>query len=137
MAERLDPALDHPAYLCGRLLAVYDGLQYAAQGEVNVTVADRCYTLASTHPRLAFPKLANLSRKHLRKLRRDKPGAAFAIDCQIQTLHELLAAKGAKYPSALDLEEQGRFAIGFHHQRAERARAIASKKEADAKGEQQ
>lgn len=130
MTEELDPNLNHAAYLCGRLLALYDGLQYQAQGEVNASVSDRYYSLASTYPTLAFPKLTDLGLKHLRKLRRDKPGAAVNIEKEIQEIHTRLAALGAKFPPPLSLEEQGRFAIGYHHQRAESmARAMAKKQE--------
>ncbi len=56
MGAELNEAESHPAYLCGRLLAMFDGLQYAASGSnLNQTVADRYYTLASTYPQLAFP----------------------------------------------------------------------------------
>ena len=130
MNEQLDPSLNNPAYLCGRLLAVYDGLQYSAQGEVNATVSDRYYALASTYPQLAFPKLTDLSLKHLRKLRRDSRGAAVNIEKEIQEIHQQLATSGAKFPAQLSLEDQGRFAIGYHHQRAENmARASARKQE--------
>jgi CRISPR-associated protein Csd1 len=130
MNPELDPNLNYPAYLCGRLLALYDGLQYQAQGEVNANVSDRYYSLASTCPALAFPKLTDLSLKHLRKLRRDKPGAAINIEKEIQEIHTRLAASGAKFPPPLSLEDQGRFAIGYHHQRAKSmARAIAKKQE--------
>ena len=44
MTEELDPNLNHPGYLCGRLLALYDGLQFQAQGEVNASVSDRYYS---------------------------------------------------------------------------------------------
>jgi CRISPR-associated protein Csd1 len=40
MTQTLDSGLTNPAYLCGRLLAIYDALQYQAQGELNKTVAD-------------------------------------------------------------------------------------------------
>jgi CRISPR-associated protein Csd1 len=130
MSEELDPNLNHPAYLCGRLLALYDGLQYQAQGEVNANVSDRYYSLASTYPALAFPKLSDLGLKHLRKLRRDKPGAAVNIEKEVQEIHARLAASGAKFPPPLSLEDQGRFAIGYHHQRAESmARAVTKKHE--------
>jgi len=130
MTEALDPNLNHPAYMCGRLLALYDGLQYQAQGEVNANVSDRYYALASTYPALAFPKLSELGLRHLKKLRRDKPGAAVNIEKEIQEIHLRLAGSGAKFPPPLSLEDQGRFAIGYHHQRAESmARAVARKQE--------
>lgn len=130
MSEELDPNLNHPAYICGRLLALYDGLQYQAQGEVNANVSDRYYSLASTYPALAFPKLSELGLRHLKKLRRDNRGAAVNIEKEIQEIHTRLAAAGATFPPPLSIEDQGRFAIGYHHQRADSmARAMARKQE--------
>lgn len=125
MSETLDANLNHDAYLCGRLLALYDGLQYQAhradnpQAKVKVTVADRYFSLASTHPALAFPKLTDLGLKHLKKLRGKKWGLAVNIEKEIQEIHTRLAQCGGKFPATLSLEDQGRFAIGYHHQRAE------------------
>jgi CRISPR-associated protein Csd1 len=82
--------------------------------------------------------MADLSLKHLRKLRRDNRAASVAIEREIQRFHERLANRGAKYPPPLSLEDQGRFAIGFHHQRAEAmARAQARKEEKLQKGDAQ
>jgi CRISPR-associated protein Csd1 len=124
MTEALDTGQKNPAYLCGRLLAEFENLQFAvskASGEakVNVTVADRYYSLASTNPQIAFPKIEDLGRKHMQKLRRDRPGAASAIDQRLLELHGLLDENtGGRFPSMLSLEDQGRFALGYHHQRA-------------------
>jgi CRISPR-associated protein Csd1 len=118
MKEELDDSLRDPAYLCGRLLAVYDYLQYQAQGKLNSSVADRYYTLASSYPALAFPKLIDLGLKHMRKLRGIKQGLMINLDKLIQEIYEMLNAQGAKFPGRLSLVEQGKFAIGFHHQRA-------------------
>lgn len=134
--ESLDPSNDHPAYLCGRLLAIFDRLQYAAQGEVGTSVTDRYYAMASTFPALAFPKLEQLSRAHLKKLRRDNMPAAVAIE---RSIHELASRLRDRFPRSLSLEDQGRFAIGFHHQKAEdehrRQAAVTKKAQVDAGSE--
>jgi CRISPR-associated protein Csd1 len=134
MPETLDESVRHPAYLCGRLLAVFEGLQYqASQKDVGTTVVDRYYALASTNPAVAFPKIEQLGQHHLKKLRRDKPAAAVAIGRRLAELHEAVAANGARFPGQLSLEDQGRFAIGFHHQKAEdQARIAAAKAEREA-----
>jgi CRISPR-associated protein Csd1 len=127
MTESLDTGQRNPAYICGRLLAEYEGLQYRASGDtkVNLSVADRYYSLASTNPKIAFPRVVDLGQKHLRKLRRDGPGAAVAIEQRIQELCEII---GFVFPPMLSLEDQGRFALGYHHQRAQSmAQAKASK----------
>jgi CRISPR-associated protein Csd1 len=120
MEESLDTGQRHEAYLCGRLMAVYESLQYRALGKVNQTVIDRYYTLASTYPEIAFPRLKDLSNKHLRKLRRPPNyGAMVGISKEIDRLHlEIEQSSGFKYPKALDLDGQGRFALGYHHQRS-------------------
>lgn len=135
MTESLDNGQQHPAYICGRLLAVYEGMQYQAQGSVGVTVADRYYALASTYPKLAFPKIETLGHAHIKKLRRDNPAAAVAIGRRIDELTAGLVQYGGTYPAQLGLEDQGRFAIGYHHQKAEDQKNIAERSKA--KREQQ
>lgn len=136
MTEGLDSEQRHPAYICGRLLAEYEGLQFqasraAGEAKVNLSVADRYYSLASTNPAIAFPKIEELGNKHLRKLRRDKRAAAIAIEQRIQELHGILGqASNYRFPAMLSLEDQGRFALGYHHQRAESAAQARARKEA-------
>ncbi|HUN83346.1 MAG TPA: type I-C CRISPR-associated protein Cas8c/Csd1 [Terracidiphilus sp.] len=120
MNEGLDSACTIPAYLCGRLMAEFENLQRSSsEGDVNSSVLDRYFALASTYPAVAFPKIESLGQKHLRKLRRDNPPAAYAIDARLQELHNLLqpSASGA-YPGKLGLEGQGLFALGYYHQKA-------------------
>ncbi len=125
MTEELDEAIEHPAYVCGRLLAAYEALQYRAQGEVNVNVTDRYFSLASTKPQLAFPKLDTLSKAHLKKLRRENASAGYFLEKRIR---DLIAKLGESFPATLNIEDQGRFVIGYHHQKAHDARQIAEAK---------
>lgn len=135
MTENLDPAQTNPAYVCGRLLAEYEGLQYrafrsAGESQVNVSVADRYYSLASTYPAIAFPKVEVLGKKHLRKLQRENRGAAIAIEQRLQELYlQLEKTSGYRYPAMLSLEDQGRFALGYHHQRAHSFAQAKARKE--------
>jgi CRISPR-associated protein Csd1 len=120
MSEGLDTHCNLPAYVCGRLMAEFENLQRSSsEGDVNSSVLDRYFALASTYPAVAFPKIENLGQKHLRKLRRDNPPAAYAIDTRLQELHNLLqpSTSGA-YPDKLGLEGQGLFALGYYHQKA-------------------
>ncbi len=128
MTEALDSSLNNPAYLCGRLLAVFGSLQYAAQGDVGVTVVDRYYALASTNPTVAFPKIEQLGQHHLKKLRRDNGAAAHSIEGRLVELHASIALHGGRFPGQLSLDDQGRFAIGFHHQKADDQTRIAEHK---------
>jgi CRISPR-associated protein Csd1 len=120
MSEGLDQRCVLPAYVCGRLMAEFENLQRASsESEVNSSVLDRYFGLASTCPAVAFPKIESLAQKHIRKLRRDKPKVAYAIDARLQELHGLLqpSASGA-YPAKLGLPDQGLFALGYYHQKA-------------------
>jgi CRISPR-associated protein Csd1 len=131
MSESLDLGQGHPAYICGRLLAVYENIQYRSNGgaEVNQTVTDRYYTLASTYPAQAFPKIATLGNKHLQKLRRDKPGAKVSLEQLVQELSAAIEnGSNYRFPEALDLVDQGRFALGYHHQKAHQIAAAKAYK---------
>lgn len=120
MSEGLDPNCTVPAYICGRLMAEFENLQRAcSENEVNTTVLDRYFSLASTYPAVAFPKIESLGQKHLRKLRRDKPGAAFGIESRLLELHnKLVPGEAGAYPGKLSIEGQGLFALGYYHQKA-------------------
>lgn len=129
MSEGLDQNCTIPAYVCGRLMAEFENLQRSSsESEVNSSILDRYFALASTYPAVAFPKIENLAQKHLRKLRRDKPSAAYAIDGRLQVLHSLLqpSSSGA-YPGKLGLDGQGLFALGYYHQKA-RSRSQAQER---------
>ena len=111
MSEGLDRNCTIPAYLYGRLMAEFENLQRASSEiEVNVSVSDRYFSMASTYPAVAFPKLENLSKKHLRKLSRDNPGAAYAIDASLLEIHnKLRPCEAGPYPRTLSIEGQGLF----------------------------
>jgi len=131
MSEGLDPNCTLPAYLCGRLMFVYENLQQTASGGVNASVLDRYFSLASTYPAIAMPKIADLGQAHLRKLRRDKPGAAFRIDERLQEIHaKLTPSATGPYPAKLGLEDQGLFILGYYHQKAENAKKMQIAKQA-------
>lgn len=107
---------DHPspAYHCGRLMAVYARLQYAALGDVGAGVVQRFYAAASATPALVLGRLARLSQFHLSKL---DPGLARYFDSKIANIN-MRAHMGDRYPAALNLEEQSLFALGYYQQLA-------------------
>ena len=116
----LDRENDNPAYLLGRLFALYESVQRAALGrDINATIKDRYFGVASATPALVFPLLERGSATHLARLRKGESGSL----CQWydREIDAVLARLGAAFPRSLRLEEQGRFAIGYHHQRAQPA----------------
>lgn len=127
----LDPNDDHPAYLCGRLLETLNQIQFAALGQTNTTVVSRYYGTASASPQTVFPNLIRLSGAHLRRMQRDNRGAFVRLERQ---LNEILWKLDGSFPKMFDAEDQGRFALGFYHQRAQRQHdidAARAKREAE------
>ena len=106
----------NPAYRLGRLFAVYESVQKEALGRnVNATIKDRYFGAASATPASVCPLLERNSTHHLATLRKgEKGGLAHWFDREID---EILAGMDTEFPRSLRLEDQGRFAIGYHHQR--------------------
>jgi CRISPR-associated protein Csd1 len=111
----LDLNSTYTAYRLGRLFAVIERIQEAALGrELNSTVTDKYYGTASTVPFSVFPRLLSGSQNHLTKLRKDKPG--YAVNLK-KDLAEIIAGIENSFPRHLSVEGQGRFAIGYYHQK--------------------
>ena len=118
--KRMQPTLDvgnlETAHIAGRIFAVLESIQTAALGkELNAPLRDRFYSAASTTPAPAFGRLIKMSQNHLGKLRGEKPGLAVTLDKQLGELFTSIRA----FPATFSLEEQGKFAIGYYHQRQE------------------
>ena len=128
VTESLNRDERHPAYLYGRLLQVFDEIQQAALGEVNAGVVDKFYTTFSSAPALIFSRLYANAQNHLRKLRNEKPGAFVNLDRKLTEVSALLPAENPK--GLLSLRDQGLFALGFYHQRAETNHERAARKAA-------
>ena len=132
MKSALDPEHPSAAYHCGRLLAVYDSLQRVALGDVGAGVVQRFYGGALTNPSGVFGQLSRMAQTHLSKL---DGGLAHIYTERIAEIHNGITKidnVSANYPSALDLEGQALFALGFWHQTAfdnkNKDDAIAAKK---------
>jgi CRISPR-associated protein Csd1 len=117
---------DDAAYNCGRLLAILAITQdkahdYKLEG---AGVAERYFGTASSSPGSVFPLLMRLNRHHLNKISKSNrfAGDERFIGEQIQGVCTLF--KPAKpglspmFPRTLDLQAQGRFALGFYQQMA-------------------
>jgi CRISPR-associated protein Csd1 len=127
MTECLNPDSRDPAYLCGRLFAVFDRLQYLALGGVNAGVVERYYASASTTPALVMGRLFRNAQFHLAKT---EGGVATNV---AKDFEAITCALGDQFPASLDLEGQGRFALGYYQQKADYRRRTAERKDAEAK----
>lgn len=114
---------ESPPKVCGALFAELESLQRAAIPNLNRSIADSYYASASTTPRAVMPGLLRRSEAHLSKLRRDRPGAHFAISQRIATLMAELNDTGG-IPATLNLEGQADFALGYWTRRHEQFEAI-------------
>lgn len=126
MSESLNSESRDAAYLCGRLFAVFDRLQYLALGGVNAGVVERYYASASVTPSLVMGRLFRNAQFHLAKA-----GGGVAENVR-KDFEEISCALGDKFPPSLDLEGQGRFALGYYHQKADYRRRTAERKEQQA-----
>jgi len=114
------------AYNCGRLLAVLAETQAKAHDFrlEGAGVADRYFGTASVSPSSVFPLLLRLNRHHLDKIRKSdkyRKHVGF-IEDDIQSILSLIepseAGRAPQFPRHLDLQAQGRFALGFYQQKA-------------------
>lgn len=140
----IDPNLneieDYP-YNCGRLLAVFEQLQevyheYKLEGP---SVVERYYGTASASPNSAFGILWRLHQHHLRKVGRTNRGTAENFRKKIEGITKTFERKvpddlksSPQFPRSFNLQQQGRFALGFYQQcaadRKLKEEAIAKKK---------
>lgn len=102
---------DYVPYNLGRLFALLERIQEAANSGINTTIKDRFFTSAAATPSVVFPQLVSLAQKHLRKI--DNPVYFNKQMC------ELTDKLGMQYPARLSLPEQGSFQLGYYHQRQE------------------
>ena len=113
----LDLENPNPAYRLGRLFATYERIQSdAATREINRTIRDAYFGAAMATPASVFSRLENLNGHHMRTLRRDKPGLYINRDRLVGEILNGVSADSA-FPKTLTLSDQGRFALGYYHQR--------------------
>jgi CRISPR-associated protein Csd1 len=115
----LDPDRPEPAYQLGRLFAELEKTQEDALPGINATIKDRYFGAASATPASVFPRIIRGSQHHLGKL---EYRSKIHREKQIQEICGRLNG----FPSHLNLNDQGLFALGYYHQR----QAIFTKKSA-------
>jgi CRISPR-associated protein Csd1 len=108
--ESLDMQQANVPYRLGRLFAVLERIQQQAQPGINATIRDRYYGAASTTPVAVFTTLLRLKNAHLKKL---NDGQVIHYERLLGEVLEPLQ----DFPRQMSLPDQGRFALGYYHQR--------------------
>lgn len=107
----LDKENTNQGYLCGRLFAVLDKIQEEANNQHSIR--ERYMNAASSTPAAVFSTILNLSNHHAENLKNE--GRKVFFEKLKQEIICKIDADGFK--SQLDLQDQGRFFIGYYHQR--------------------
>ncbi|WP_338844732.1 type I-C CRISPR-associated protein Cas8c/Csd1 [Massilia sp. W12] len=109
------PEQQKPAYSLGRLFAVYEKIQKDAV-DPNSGIRERWFATAMHTPVRAFPNLEALSVFHLAKLRKQSKSYGNFVTYG-NLIDEIMGDIPDGFPDKLDLEKQGLFCVGYHHQR--------------------
>ena len=97
-------------YHLGRLFAVLEKIQEEANPGLNATIRERYYGAACGSPVSVFPTLMRLKNHHLAKLHKGRK-------TNFEILISEIMGNFNEFSSHQNLHEQGKFAIGYYHQR--------------------
>lgn len=106
----LDKENKNQGYLCGRLFAVLEKIQEEANNQHSIR--ERYMNSASATPAMVFPTILNLSSHHSEKLNERRN---IWFEKLKQEIIDKICANG--FPAHLELQDQGRFFVGYYHQR--------------------
>lgn len=132
------PDMPSAAYHCGALVAIYTDLQKKAMPKIGAGIAQRYYASASRTPKLVLGQLERMAKIYLEKLEQmskndlEKPkwrALAKSYENHLNTVSCFFTPEHP-LPSALNLEEQSYFALGY---RQMSAKLTKEEKEREAK----
>lgn len=106
------------AFKLGHAFSILEAIQIGANKintnkEIKSTIRDRYFNSACVTPAMVFPILMRLKNSHIRKLERDKPNLAKYYEDRLREIFEEVEY----FPKRLSLEEQGKFILGYYHQK--------------------
>ena len=106
------------AFKLGQAFSILEAIQIGANKiitnkEIKSTIRDRYFNSACVTPAMVFPILMRLKNSHIRKLERDKPNLAKYYEDRLREIFEEVEY----FPKRLSLEEQGKFILGYYHQK--------------------
>ena len=110
MKSHLDESNRSIAYMCGRLFAVIESMQWKAIGNVNSGVKERFFAAAASQPAYV---LGTLLTKNV-PIYQHKIGGYLAKE--LNDIAGIISERGS-FPQRFSLIEQGDFALGYYFQR--------------------
>lgn len=106
-------------YVLGALFAVLEKIQeskaFHDKVKIKSTIKDRYFGSASSTPIIAFATLIKLSQHHMSSIGKKSVGGKIELEKQLANIMEKIDT----FPSHLNMEQQGLFAIGYYHRRQE------------------
>lgn len=125
MDELTQSAQVNKAYLCGRLFAVYEELQYLyAEKKLNKNLAQSFFRSAMKQPGVIFPKLSEMAIVYLNGMKSISLKNSFH-----EKLGEISGLIGTEFPKSFNLDEQGSFVLGYYQQKNDTLKQIREYKE--------
>lgn len=100
-------------YNLGALFSVLEEIQEKVSPQINATIKDKYFNSASAIPATIFPILIALSQNHLKKMEK---GNRIYFDTKLTKA----LSKIIDFPTRMTLPEQGRFALGYYHEKQKR-----------------
>lgn len=107
----LDEGNDNVGYRLGRLFAALERVQDRANPGIQSGIRERYYSAASATPTAIFPTLMKLKNHHVAKI--ENRGAVVNLERLLGSILDGVE----NFPTVLSLPDQGRFALGYYHQR--------------------
>ena len=107
----LDEGNDNVGYRLGRLFAALERVQDRANPGIQAGIRERYYSAASATPTAVFPTLMKLKNHHVAKI--ENRGAVVNLERLLGSILDDVK----NFPAVLSLPDQGRFALGYYHQR--------------------
>ncbi len=105
----LNETSTNTAYVLGRVFAMLEKIQREALGDnINSTIKNKYFASACSNPSLVFPNLLKLAQHHLAKIE--------GTYWNIQLGNCIALLEGESFPKILDMENQGRFILGYYQQ---------------------
>ena len=130
----LDPNERDPAYLMGRLFALYEKAQVEAIESLNASITDKYLNAAMATPRTVFPTLMQLNQKHISKTHNYYLSGKISDVWNMLAIQSFESEKRARnaddaksvFPATMNANAQGKFILGYYHENKD----LYTKKEA-------